>query len=97
MKAARVSELKASLSRYLARVKRGEEVVVTERGHPIAKLVPVAADALGGEPRLAALERAGVIRRGTERLPAGFWRRRRPADPDAQALAFLMAERDEGP
>lgn len=89
--------MKASLSSYLARVKRGQEVVVTERGHPIAKLVPVAANALGGKPRLAALERAGVIRRGTERLPAGFWRRRRPADPDAQALAFLIAERDEGP
>lgn len=97
MKSARVSELKASLSRYLARVKRGEEVVVTERGHPIAKLVPVTADALGGEPRLSALERAGVIRRGAGRLPADFWRRPRPADPDAQALAFLIAERDAGP
>ncbi len=31
-KVAKVSELKASLSKYLARVKAGEEVVVTERG-----------------------------------------------------------------
>jgi len=97
MKSARVSELKASLSRYLARVKRGEEVVVTERGRPIAKLVPVSADALGDDPRLSALERAGVIRRGAQPLPANFWRRSRPADPDAQALAFLIAERDAGP
>ena len=40
MKAAKVSELKAGLSKYLARVKRGEQVVITERGRPIAKLVP---------------------------------------------------------
>ena len=40
MKAAKVSELKASLSKYVARVKNGEEILVTERGRPVAKLVP---------------------------------------------------------
>lgn len=36
-----VRELKASLSRYLRKVKEGETVVVTERGKPIARIVPV--------------------------------------------------------
>lgn len=36
-----VRELKASLSRYLSKVKEGETVVVTERGKPIARIVPM--------------------------------------------------------
>jgi len=41
MKTAAVSELKALLSKYLSKVKAGEEVVVTDRGRPIAKIVPI--------------------------------------------------------
>ncbi len=42
MKTTTVSKLKASLSEYLRSVKAGEEVLVTERGRPIAKLTPAA-------------------------------------------------------
>lgn len=35
-----VRELKANLSEHLARAARGEEVVVTDRNRPIARLVP---------------------------------------------------------
>jgi prevent-host-death family protein len=35
-----VRELRASLRSYLDRVRGGEEVVVTERGKPVARLVP---------------------------------------------------------
>ncbi|HEX9668633.1 MAG TPA: type II toxin-antitoxin system prevent-host-death family antitoxin, partial [Thermoanaerobaculia bacterium] len=41
MRTAGVAELKAKLSEHLDRVKRGEEVLITERGQPIAKLVPI--------------------------------------------------------
>jgi len=41
MKSAAVSKLRATLSEHLARVKAGEEVVVTERGKPIARIVPL--------------------------------------------------------
>ena len=34
-----VKEIKNHLSRFLARVKAGEEVVITERGKPIARIV----------------------------------------------------------
>lgn len=33
-----IARLKAQLSRYLEAAKRGDEVVVTERGRPVAKL-----------------------------------------------------------
>ena len=39
---AKVSELKAKLSGYLAKVRRGATVTVCDRQTPIAQLVPVA-------------------------------------------------------
>ena len=36
-----VRELRRDASRWLARVRAGESVVVTDRGRPIAKMVPV--------------------------------------------------------
>jgi prevent-host-death family protein len=35
-----VRELKSKLSEYLARTAAGEEIVVTDRGRPIARLTP---------------------------------------------------------
>ena len=35
-----VRELRANLSRWLEQVKAGEVIVVTERGKPIARIVP---------------------------------------------------------
>ena len=39
-----VRELRQNLSRYLARVKEGETLTVTERGHEVARLVPSSPD-----------------------------------------------------
>ena len=36
-----IRELRADLSRWLKRVRDGEEVLVTERGNPVARIVPV--------------------------------------------------------
>ena len=41
MTTAKVSELKARLSAYLAEVRAGGEVLVCDRATPIARLVPV--------------------------------------------------------
>jgi prevent-host-death family protein len=35
-----VRELRQNLSKYLARIKQGETLAVTERGHEIARLIP---------------------------------------------------------
>jgi len=40
MKHAKVSELKARLSGYLARVRAGDTVVVYDRNTPIARIIP---------------------------------------------------------
>jgi prevent-host-death family protein len=41
MKNARISELRDSLSEYLARVRKGETVIVYDRDTPIARIEPV--------------------------------------------------------
>jgi prevent-host-death family protein len=39
-----VRELRQNLSKYLERVKQGETLTVTERGHEVARLVPSSTD-----------------------------------------------------
>jgi len=68
MKKASVSQLKTSLSAYLLGVKNGEEVLVTERGRPIARLVP-ARGAEGASDRTKRLIPGGILRPGTARCP----------------------------
>ncbi len=41
MRSIGVRELRQNASRYLLEVKRGETLEVTERGEPIARLVPI--------------------------------------------------------
>lgn len=86
-----VAQLKARLSEYLARVRAGEEVVVTDRGRPVAKLVPAA----GADERLLELERQGLVRIGTGKLPDDFWDAPLP-DLGGSALEALLEERREG-
>jgi prevent-host-death family protein len=44
MKSAKVSELKAKLSAYLAEVRNGGTVIVYDRNTPVARLVPFSED-----------------------------------------------------
>ena len=56
-------QAKTHLPKLLERVRRGESVTITKHGHPIARLVPVAAD---GEER--AEQAANRIRSRRRRL-----------------------------
>jgi prevent-host-death family protein len=93
---ARVSELKASLSQYLARVKSGEEVVITERGKPVAKLVPIEPAPSGEVERLRELERRGLVTIGTGQVPQRLWDLPMPDDPGNAVREALVEEREEG-
>ena len=94
-KSAAVAELKAQLSRVLSRVKGGEEIIVTERGLPIARIVPIRAGEMGTE-QWRDLERQGLMRLGTGRLPKDFSKLPRPKDPGASVRKAVIAEREEG-
>jgi len=51
-----IRELRADLSRYVKKVRAGEEIVVTDRGEAVARLVP-----MNGERPFDRLVREGVI------------------------------------
>ncbi len=94
MRQASIADLKARLSEYLHAVKAGEEVIVTQRGRPVARLGPVGS-AARGEDRLAHLYRAGMARPPLRKLSGEILGRRGPADPRSRVLAALLAERRE--
>lgn len=96
MKTAAVSKLKASLSEYLARVKAGEEVIVTERGKPVAKIVPFGGNQAEIPAHLLEKARAGLIRLGSGKLPKGFWKMPRPAVPGGAGVKAVLEERESG-
>lgn len=59
-----IRELRAHLSRYVEQVRGGDEVVVTDRGTAVARLVP-----LDGELKLDRLIREGVVTPAPSRGP----------------------------
>ena len=92
---ASVAELKARLSEYLAQVKRGGEVIVTDRSVPIARITALrAGDA--HDRRLQELIRSGALRPPTSGLPADFVSAELPADPEGIMVDGLLRERSEG-
>jgi prevent-host-death family protein len=95
VKTTTVSKLKASLSEYLRSVKAGEEVLVTERGRPIAKLTPATSSDMLPD-QLIEMEKQGFIKIGSGKLPKGFWDLPRPKDPKGLILKAALREREEG-
>jgi antitoxin (DNA-binding transcriptional repressor) of toxin-antitoxin stability system len=97
MSVVKISDLKGRLIHCLRRVRRGESVLGTDRAEAIAKIDPAggAAAARIDETRwLDDLERRGVVRRGTGRLPPG-WLARRPK-VKADIVKALLEERENG-
>jgi len=77
-----VRELRDHLSRYLEHVQSGEELVITDRGRAIARVVPV-----GAERVIDRLVREGLI------VPAAQRTRRRPKPIQAAGtVSDLIAE-----
>jgi prevent-host-death family protein len=61
-----VRDLKNGLSAYLRLVRRGERIVVTDRGEPVAELSPASEARLSLDQRLGRLALSGELR-----LPKG--------------------------
>lgn len=87
-----VRELRQHASRYLAMVRRGETVEVTDRGSLVALLVPPA-PATQARDRLVASGRLIPASNPTGRVRSPHPVRPRPGEPTNQEL--LDAEREE--
>ena len=93
MKDASVSELKNQISRYLDYVRHGETILVVDRNTPVAELKPITERS--SSSRLIALERKGIIRRGTSKIQRRFFNAK-PGGKDAGILDALLDERNSG-
>lgn len=84
MKSVKIAELKDKLSEHLRAVEAGEEVIVTDRNRPIARIVPV----LPTEPQLELEEpTVSFTTLRAKKWPAARWRLR--------SAQLLDAERGE--
>ena len=90
-----IGQLKARLSEFLSRVRAGEEVVITDRGTPVARMVPLEGRR-AVEGRRAELARAGLVREPSRTLDPAFHQAERPRDPGARSLEAVLEERAEG-
>jgi len=64
-------EANMHFSKYLKLVREGQEVVVTERGTPVAVIKPLAKEGTR-EDKIKSLEDRGILRRAVEgKLPLG--------------------------
>ncbi len=89
-----VAELKAHLSRFLRVARSGEEVLITERGRPVARLVPIDECAAERPAHLMEMERRGEVRIGSGAAPTGADLPPLPAPTEGMtALEALVEER----
>lgn len=95
MKAA-VGELKARLSEYIRKVKSGHEVVITEHGVPVAKVVPFEPGERR-DSRRERLARAGVLILGRGRISRSLLKPPTGSPSiGAEILGNLLEERRHG-
>jgi len=95
MKIVTVSKLKVYLSQYLNQVKAVIKVLITDRGKPVARLVPVSRTK-EAKKVLIRMEKQGLIKLGSGRLPKDFWNMPRAEDPQGLVLKALLEERNGG-
>ena len=61
MISAGIREVKNNLSRLLAQVKAGQDILITDRGKPIARIVKADEDASAVRTALASLVESGLV------------------------------------
>ena len=90
-----VGRLKARLSEYLRRASAGVPILITTRGRPVARLVPLVGPA-ARQGRMESLVRDGLVRPPQKEMDLDLVLRPGPADPTSRAVASILEERAEG-
>jgi prevent-host-death family protein len=92
MKTTNIAQLKNGLSAYLAEVKRGGQILVSDRNIPFAKIVPLDhTDDYAAET--SELIAQGLLIPAKEKLPDSFWDADLPFEKGNRAIEVLLEER----
>lgn len=95
MRTAAIAKLKAGLSGYIESVKAGEQVVVTDRGKPVALIVPIDPN-ISEDERRAELVAKGLVRPGRGPIPKDLLEGAAvPGLTPERALQAVMEERED--
>ena len=89
-----IRDAKMHLSKYLKMVQKGTEVIITDRGRPVGKIIPIQNKDLSLEERIKVLEDRGLI----EKKPAKHMNKIPSPIPvaDNTAQQFLQEDRENG-
>jgi prevent-host-death family protein len=85
-----IREAKINLSRILRRVRHGAEIVITDRGKPVGRIVPIRESVLDLDTLISNLEARGVLAEKRD------GRRPHPPLPLRGGLAQKMLQQDRG-
>jgi prevent-host-death family protein len=87
-----IRDAKVQLSKLLKWVQKGREVILTDRGRPVGKIIPIDAGTLSLTDRISKLEAEGIIEQQNE---AGVRKLLSPV-PLARGIAqkFLREDRE---
>lgn len=96
MKRASITEAKNNFSALIAKVRRGESIMITDRDQPVARIEPVTMHESDGA-HFGQLVKEGVLIPPRKKLPKSFLKRRRvKSPPGASLLQAVLDERAEG-
>ena len=64
-----IREAKTHLSKLLKMVQKGKEVILTDRGHPVGKIVPISDESRGLSERIRKLEEEALLEPPNKETP----------------------------
>jgi antitoxin (DNA-binding transcriptional repressor) of toxin-antitoxin stability system len=88
-------KLQQSFQCHEKQVKAGNEVLITDRGKPMARLAPISRTKTARESPTR-MEKQGLIKIGSGRLPKKFWTLPRAEDTKGFVLKAVLNERSSG-
>ena len=94
MKTTPITEIKALLSEYIRKVKAGQSFTITDRGLPVAKLVPVTPIANNYDD-IMDLVNADLVRLPEMNLDKSFLIEPEIKDASGRALEILLEDREK--
>lgn len=95
MQRASITEARNGFSSLVDQVRRGESIIITDRGRPVARIEPYRGP---DDPRIQRLIAQGVLRPPRRKLDVeAFLKAPRPRLPEGvSAVAAVIADRNEG-